>query len=178
MTNHSLNLCRNRVGIVNALVMLIRWTPSYSATTIHLLNWQLLEAIIITNLRKFVAVLKAVVASSTLHGMSILHAVVCFNPPSTVKLVSGFTPFSTVRRPPSFEVVKYLAMASPKSVPLEDQEDTSALEFAILSGTDSSIVKFLMHVTQTQSKKTVAQVLAVYDALFLVLGKCYVADHC
>ena len=83
-----------------------------------------------------------------------------------------------MRRPPSFEVVKYLAMASPKSVPLEDQEDTSALEFAILSGTDSSIVKFLMHVTQTQSKKTVAQVLAVYDALFLVLGKCYVADHC
>lgn len=52
------------------------------------------------------------------------------------------------RAPPSMDAVKLLAMASPQSVPLEDRDDTSALEYAILSDADVHIVKFLMRVTQ------------------------------
>ncbi|KAL3803131.1 hypothetical protein HJC23_003406 [Cyclotella cryptica] len=57
-----------------------------------------------------------------------------------------------VRAPPSFDVIRYLASASPQSVPLEDECDMSALELAILSGADIRSVKFLMHVTQMQCK--------------------------
>jgi hypothetical protein len=55
-----------------------------------------------------------------------------------------------IRDPPSLTVIKSLVIASPESVPLEDKDDTSALEYAILSDADVTIVKFLMHVTKTQ----------------------------
>jgi ankyrin repeat protein len=63
--------------------------------TIHLLNWQLLEALIISNPKKFEAVSKAVSASDALNGMTILHAAIrCNPPPNTVKLITRLTPFA------------------------------------------------------------------------------------
>lgn len=55
-----------------------------------------------------------------------------------------------VRDPPSMDIIKLLVMAAPEVVPIEDGEDTSALEYAILSDADVTIVKFLMHLTQKQ----------------------------
>jgi ankyrin repeat protein len=56
----------------------------------------------------------------------------------------------TVRDPPSLEVVKYLALASPQSLPLEDMDEKSALEYAILSSADIEVVNFLMRLTRVQ----------------------------
>ncbi|KAL3790513.1 hypothetical protein ACHAWO_008596 [Cyclotella atomus] len=55
-----------------------------------------------------------------------------------------------VRDPPSMEIVKILVMAAPEVVPIEDRDDTSALEYAILSSADVTVVKLLMHLTQKQ----------------------------
>jgi hypothetical protein len=48
------------------------------------------------------------------------------------------------------DVVKSLVMSAPQAVPIEDHDDASALEYAILSNADHTIVKYLMHVTQKQ----------------------------
>jgi hypothetical protein len=55
-----------------------------------------------------------------------------------------------IRDPPSLFVVKYLALTSPEVVALEDREETSALEFSIISDADVEVVKFLMRQTQIQ----------------------------
>lgn len=59
------------------------------------------------------------------------------------------------REPSSLQVVHYLAMASPQSVPLEDASETSALEYAILSSADAQVVSYLMRFTQCQVSSTV-----------------------
>lgn len=56
----------------------------------------------------------------------------------------------TLREPPSLEVVKCISLASLRSVPLEDIDGTSALEYAILSSADIKVVTFLMRLTQVQ----------------------------
>lgn len=56
----------------------------------------------------------------------------------------------TLREPPSLEVVKCLSLASLQSVPLEDIDGTSALEYAILSSSDITVVEFLMRLTEVQ----------------------------
>lgn len=52
------------------------------------------------------------------------------------------------REPPSYEVVQTLRKASPQSVPLEDNDEMSALEHAILSGADIKVIKLLQYATR------------------------------
>lgn len=54
------------------------------------------------------------------------------------------------REPPSFEVVSYLVRSSLESLLLEDEQGMSALECAIMSDADISIIKFLMQGTKRQ----------------------------
>ena len=58
-----------------------------------------------------------------------------------------------VRDPPSFEIVQILVHASPLSVPLEDDDGMSALEYAILSEASSEVIKLLQCVTRKQCEE-------------------------
>ncbi|KAL3762094.1 hypothetical protein ACHAW5_007868 [Stephanodiscus triporus] len=62
--------------------------------------------------------------------------------------------------PPSIGVVFVLVRAWPWSVPLEDKDDTSALEYAILSDSSIEVVKLLQHATRTQCEKQTQQVMS------------------
>lgn len=55
-----------------------------------------------------------------------------------------------IRDPPSMNTIQSLVMAAPQAVPIEDHDESSALEYAILSNADHKIVKYLMHVTKMQ----------------------------
>ncbi|KAL7540403.1 hypothetical protein ACHAXR_010078 [Thalassiosira sp. AJA248-18] len=54
------------------------------------------------------------------------------------------------RDPSSYEVVETLIRASPFSVPVEDTDDMSALEHAILSDANIQVVRLLQNATQKQ----------------------------
>jgi len=56
----------------------------------------------------------------------------------------------SMREPPSYEVVHTLINASPFSVLLEDEDGTSALEYAILSDAPIKVVKLIQYVTLKQ----------------------------
>jgi len=55
----------------------------------------------------------------------------------------------SMREPPSYGVVRMLIKVSPSSVPLEDEDGISALEYAILSELPIEVVKLLQYATQT-----------------------------
>lgn len=72
-----------------------------------------------------------------------------------------------VRSHTSFEVIQYLALGSLESVPLEDEGDMSALEYAIISNADLLVVKFLMRLTQMQldvKTNSLSRIVAGLDA--------------
>ena len=72
-----------------------------------------------------------------------------------------------VRSHTSFEVIQYLALGSLESVPLEDESDMSALEYAIISNADLLVVKFLMRLTQMQldvKTSSLSRIVAGLDA--------------
>jgi len=56
----------------------------------------------------------------------------------------------SVREPPCYEVIQTLLQASPSSVPVEDHEGMSALEYAIFSDASMSVVKLLQYATKKQ----------------------------
>lgn len=62
----------------------------------------------------------------------------------------------------SMDVIKCLALSSIASVPLEDIEGISALEYAILSVADVEIVRFLMRVTQLQLSQAPREIHVKY----------------
>lgn len=61
-------------------------------------------------------------------------------------------------------VIRLLSLASPKTVGLEDDDGTSALEYAILSNSDILVVKFLMHTTQMQFIRDPSVVHGQYES--------------
>ena len=66
-----------------------------------------------------------------------------------------------IREAPSMETIHSIVMAAPHVVPVEDHEESSALEYAILSNAEHKIVKYLMHVTKTMlSRKSSSNNLA------------------
>mmetsp|Transcript_30500 Transcript_30500/g.64260 ORF Transcript_30500/g.64260 Transcript_30500/m.64260 type:complete len:218 (-) Transcript_30500:1277-1930(-) len=60
--------------------------------------------------------------------------------------------FMQSRPPPSYDVIRYLLQGSLKAAALEDEDETSALEYAIISGAPIKVVKLLQKATQKQAK--------------------------
>ena len=59
---------------------------------------------------------------------------------------------------PSYDVVSAIIKAWPSVVPQEDNDGTSALEYAILSGAPIKVVRLLQAVTSMQTKKQAQEV--------------------
>ena len=59
---------------------------------------------------------------------------------------------------PSHDVVSTIIKAWPSVVPQEDNDGTSALEYAILSGAPIKVVRLLQAVTSMQTKKQAQEV--------------------
>ena len=57
------------------------------------------------------------------------------------------------RGPPNFEVVRTLLSGSQEAVTLEDIDDMTPLEYAIVSDAPIKVVKILQKVTQKQEQK-------------------------
>ena len=57
------------------------------------------------------------------------------------------------RDPPSYDVVFAIIKAWPSAVPWEDNDGTSALEYAILSGAPIEVVRLLQAVTKKQAQQ-------------------------
>jgi len=62
------------------------------------------------------------------------------------------------RDPPSYDVVFTIIKAWPSAVPWEDNDGTSALEYAILSGAPIEVVRLLQAATCLQTTKQAQQV--------------------
>jgi ankyrin repeat protein len=62
------------------------------------------------------------------------------------------------RDPPDFEVVLALLSGSMKSVSMEDNADTSPLEYAIISNAELKVVKMLQKAAQLYMKKSHSQI--------------------
>ena len=63
----------------------------------------------------------------------------------------------TQRAPPSFETVRTLLSGSLQSVLVEDEDDMSPIEYAIVTGANIKVVKFLQKASMTLRRKDAAQ---------------------
>ena len=79
-------------------------------------------------------------------GMTPLH-LAC---DSTCELFAGDEDCN--RDPPTYEVLSTLIKAYPPAVTLQDNEEMSALEHAIMSDTPLEVVKYLQYVTRQQNQ--------------------------